>query len=291
LSENSRSVSNVLIIALALNILVAFGKTLYGSVTGTLSMIADGLHSFADAASSVMGLVAVRYATRPSDSDHHYGHYKFETLAALGVGAFIGLTSWEILKNASERLIHPEHTDFYFSGLWIMAITMLINGGLSWYERKKSVEFKSAILKADAYHTASDLMVSFSVFLSLIAIKYGLTWVDPIVSLFLVLYFLRVAYKLIKENVLDLSDAAFIDTLLIKSIAKSVPGVIGCHRVRTRGRFGNVFIDLHIQVDPELPTLQSHQLAHAIETKIRGEIQGVRDVLIHTEPYPDPDEE
>jgi len=283
------NVSQVLWLALITNILVAAAKTVYGLLTGTLSMIADGIHSFTDAGSSVMGLISIQYALQPSDDDHHYGHYKFETLAALGIGGLIALTSWEVFKKAIGRLLYPTSSAFHFSGLWIMLASMAINLGLSWYERKKGRQYKSSILEADAYHTASDFWVSLSVLISLFATKWNVRWIDPAVSLLIAIYFAYVAFKLVKETVLVLSDAAYIEVKEIEKLVHSVTGVMGCHRIRTRGRAGQAFVDLHIQVDPSIDVATSHAIVHNIEKKIKESIEGVRDVLIHTEPYPDDD--
>src|SRR5262245_25504915 len=118
--RHSREIKRVLWLALLMNVLVALAKAIYGLMTGTLSLIADAIHSTTDAASSVMGLISVHFASRPSDEDHHYGHHKFETLAAMGIGAFIALTSWEILKSSIHRLATPHEPIFRSTGIWII---------------------------------------------------------------------------------------------------------------------------------------------------------------------------
>ncbi|HLG18516.1 MAG TPA: cation diffusion facilitator family transporter [Bdellovibrionota bacterium] len=287
--DHGREVKRILWIALFMNIVVSAAKATYGLMTGTLSMIADGAHSLTDAGSSIMGLVSVHFAVRPSDNDHHYGHHKYETLAALGIGGFIALTSWEILKNAIHRLTDLEHPEFHPSGLGIMLVTMAVNLGLSKYERKKGREYRSSILTADAYHTASDFWVSLSVVVTLIAVRFDWAWVDPVVSLGIAIYFAYIAYKVVSDNVLDLSDAAFVDPREIERLVLDVPGILSCHRVRTRGRHGNIFVDLHVQIEPETTTAAAHAIVHNAEMRIKSHIDGIRDVIIHTEPYPDDD--
>ena len=289
--RTAKQVRNVLWIALSLNLLVSGLKLFYGFSTSTLSMIADGFHSIADAGSSVLGLVAVHFASKPSDDDHHYGHFKFETVAAMGIAVFIAITSWEILQQGVHRLRSGDPAHFHFYGIPIMLVGMAINLALSRYERKKAIEYKSALLEADSYHTASDVWVSFSVIFSMVCIHYGVHWADPIVSILISIYFAIVSWKVLKDTVMALSDAAYIDTDRVKKIINEVPGVIGHHHVRTRGKPGQAFLDLHIQVDPKTDTYTSHRLAHEIESRIKKEITGIHDVLIHTEPYPDPDDE
>lgn len=285
--KNAQSIKRVLKVAFSVNIFVAVAKITYGLITHTLSMVADGIHSLTDAGSSVMGFISVRYASKPSDEGHHYGHQKYETLAALGIAGLIALTSWEVLRKAVQRLFDPSLADFHVSGVGIMIFSMAVNLLLARYEKQKSQEFKSHVLEADAYHTASDFWISLSVLISLFAIRYGVPWVDPLVSLLIAIYFGYVAFKLVRETGLILTDAAFIDVKEVEKLVRTVTGVISCHKVRTRGRPGHAFVDLHIQIDPTTDTAASHTIVHNVEKSIKKEIDGVHEVLIHTEPYPD----
>ena len=286
MSATSAPIKRVLWVALLGNLVVALAKTIYGFITGTLSMIADGLHSFVDATGSIVALISVSIAYKPSDSDHHYGHHKFETIAALGIGAFIGLTSWEVLRGAIHRFSGDYHPSYYPTGIYIVIATMCVNLGLSFYEHRKGKKHNSQILIADSFHTASDFLTSLAVLISLIGIRQGVFIIDPIVSVVIAAYLAWIAFKVVKDNILDLSDAAFIDTDQIKRICKSAPGVISCHQVRTRGRQGMAFVDLHIQVSPDMDTTTSHSVVHDVEERIKREVPGIRDILIHTEPYP-----
>jgi len=291
MSQNSSAeISRILWIALFTNLIVAIAKAIYGLLTGTLSMIADSLHSLADCGGSIIGLISVRWAGKPSDADHHYGHAKYETLAALAIGGFVALTGWEVLQGALHRFSEEFSPKYNEIGLLIMIVTMATNLGLSWYERTRGKKLNSAILLADSYHTASDFLTSLAVVASLLCIRAGWFVADPLISLLIAFYLAWISYRIVKENVLVLSDAAFIDKMDIANIAKTVPGVISCHHVRTRGRRGNAFVDLHIQVEPTMDTVTSHSVVHEVEDRIRKQIEGITDVIIHTEPYPDSDE-
>ncbi len=284
-----QNVRQILLLALGLNIFVALLKLGYGLLTHTLSMTSDGLHSFTDAGSSIMGLIAIFYASKPSDDNHHYGHQKYETLAALGIGLFIILTSWEIIKHAIARFFSTQAPSFHPIGIAIILFTIVINIFLSWIERKKGEEYKSAILRADAAHTSSDIFVSISVLLSLIVIHFGFPKIDAIISLLLVVYFGFVAYSLLKENIFVLSDAAFIDPKKVQETVTAIPGVLSCHRVRTRGKPGEAFVDLHIEINAKTDITTSHDLVHRVESELKEKLEGIRDVMIHTEPFPNSD--
>ena len=286
-----KGIRNTLLLALFFNTLVAVAKLIYGLSTGTLTMIGDGIHSITDGFGSFMGIISVQYASKPSDRDHHYGHQKYEMLGALAIASFVGLAGWEMFKQALHKLYHPSASPFYPVGIWIVVATIVINFFISRYEKKKGEEYKSHILRADSIHTATDIIVSVSVLVSLIAIRFGYQWVDTALSLGISMYFAYAAYQIVKPNIMILTDAAFVDVHKIKNIALKESGVISCHRVRTRGTPSNAFVDLHIQVAPETTTIAAHRLAHTIEANIKKEILGIVEVMIHTEPFPDDDEE
>lgn len=288
---HKNKIKRVLFLALFLNIFVSIFKIIYGFSTGTLTMIGDGVHSVTDGFGSLMGIISVEYASRPSDHDHHYGHRKYETVAAMAIAALVGLAGWEMFRRSIARLSQPTESEYHASGLWIMIGTIVINFALSYYEKKKGEQYDSAILKADAVHTASDIWVSLSVLISLAALKYGIQWVDTVFSILISFYFAYTAIMLLKPNLLILTDAAFLDVEKIKNITLKEHGVISCHRVRTRGTPTSAYVDLHIQVAPEMTTIVAHRLAHKIEKDIKKEFPGIIEVLVHTEPFPDDDED
>lgn len=289
--KHAKQIKRVFLVTFFLNIFIASLETFYGIWTNTLSMVANGMHSYIDALSSILGFVAITVAAQPSDENHHYGHQKYETLSALGISLFIFITAWEIGKHAIERLLSPEVSDFHPIGIAIIFLSMTVNFLVSRYESKKAKEYHSAALEADAVHTLTDVWVSVVVLVSLICISLGIYWLDVVFSLGIAIYFLIVAIGIVKKNLLVLTDAAFIDITKIKQIVESEKGVIGTHHIRTRGAQGHAFVDLHIQLPPETDLLTSHRIAHRIEDQIKLQIEGIQEVMIHTEPFPDDDEE
>ncbi|MCI5071891.1 cation diffusion facilitator family transporter [bacterium] len=275
----------VLWLALLLNLFVSVLKLSYGLWSSSLAVLADSAHSFADSSASIIGLISVYFASQPKDENHHYGHQKFETLAILVISSLIALTAWELFTHALDKIIHGSQPKFHPIGIAIMLITMLVNFFLSRYELKKAKEYNSDILHADAHHTASDFWVSLSVLVTLVCVYYKIYWLDALLTLFIAVFLAYTAFKIFKETMLVLSDAAFINTEDVYAIAFSVQGVLECHDIRTRGKKGNAFVDLSIRVDPKMSIYDAHELAHRIEDKIKATMPGIQDVLIHTEPY------
>ena len=278
------TVRRILIIIFVLNISVALVKGAYGLLTNSLSMSADGLHSLFDSTSNIIGLVGISMASRPPDKEHPYGHAKFETFASIGIAMLLFASCFQLIYAAANRFHNsaaPEITELSFG---IMGLTLVINIGVSAYEYILGKRLKSSILVADSMHTRSDVYASIAVILGFIAIKMGYPLADPIIALVITGLIILTGLEIIRESSRVLLDKALIEESVINDLAKSVDGVCNCHRVRTRGLPGEVYLDLHIGVDSSLSIEEAHKVSEAVEDKMRNNIQGIRDVIVHLEP-------
>jgi len=274
----------VLIYVLALNWLVSFAKIIYGAVTKCASMSADGMHSLSDGASNVIGLIGIWVASQPVDKDHPYGHKKYETFSAIGIAMLLVLLSVFIIHNAFSRFSHPITPDVTPISFYIMAATLCINILVMRYEIKKSKELKSDILYSDSMHTKSDILVSVSVIVTLISIKIGWPMLDTVVAMAIAGLIGYAAYEIIRDSSKVLCDTAPLVSDEIKKIVVCVNGVKTCHRIRTRGRPDDIHLDLHVVVNPNMHVDIAHNIAEMIEKKLKEEIPGVTDVVVHIEP-------
>ena len=280
-----KEVRHVLIYTLFLNMAVALAKIIYGYKTNSISMFSDGFHSFFDGTSNVIGLIGIWIASQPPDENHPYGHRKFETLSTIAIVVLIFFAGLEILKKAYHGLREPQSIEVTSMSFIIMSITLLINIGVMTYERKKGQELKSDFLIADALHTNSDIFVSLSVIVSLIAAKIGYPIIDSIAAIIIVILIAKIGYGILKLATDVLTDAARIDTREIKDIVMLIEGIKECHEIRTRGREDAVHIDLHILIDPGEQIHKAHDLAHSVEEVIKKKFPSVIDVVVHIEPY------
>lgn len=279
-------VRQVLIYTLLLNVVVAVAKIIYGYAINSISMLSDGFHSFFDGASNVVGLIGVWIASQPPDESHPYGHKKFETLSTIVIAVLIFSAGFEILRETYRRFRSPEDIDVTVMSFVVMGITLLINFGVMYYESSKGKELKSEFLIADSLHTKSDIYISLSVIISLIAARAGYPVVDIITAFIITLFIVRMGFEILKSATDVLTDAACIDPNTVKRVVMDIPGVHDCHGIRTRGKVDAVNVDLHVLVDPEEKTQDAHDIAHAVEEAIRSEFSSVVDVVIHIEPNP-----
>ncbi|HEV8661806.1 MAG TPA: cation diffusion facilitator family transporter [Candidatus Methylomirabilis sp.] len=269
---------------LLLNWLVAFAKVGYGVATGALSMTADGVHSLLDGASNLVGLVATGVARRPPDGTHPYGHRKFEALAAMAIAGLLLLAAYEVAKAAVSRLLWPAAPIVTPLSFGIRLAGMGVNVLVTRYETRRGRALKSQILLADALHTRVDVYASAAVLASLAAARLGYPAVDAVAALVLVGLILRATWGIAGQNLDSLADAARISPERIAALVQDIPGIRGCHKVRTRGLEDDVHVDLHIQVDPGLPIEEAHELSHRVKERILDRVPTVVDVVVHTEP-------
>lgn len=278
------AIARVLGITLGLNLGVAVAKVAAGLWSSSLALVADGLHSVTDAASNVLGFLAIRVAARPPDRDHPYGHQKFETFAASAVALLLFLGCYEVAKQAVTRFFAPVPTHIGPLGFWVVGVTMVVNLFTTLYERREGRRLASELLIADSMHTRLDVFVSATVLVSLAATRYGYLIFDLLIALGICGFLAYASFRILRQNLTILADASILDPRKVAEAVREVPGVTGCHKVRTRGRPHQIFMDLHIQVEPGTDTVRSHAIVHAVQDRLRQAFPGLADIVIHTEP-------
>ncbi|MBW4612196.1 MAG: cation diffusion facilitator family transporter [Desmonostoc vinosum HA7617-LM4] len=283
-SDNRAAVQKVLIITLILNLFVMGLKAVVGFGTGSLSLLADALHSVTDSANNVLGLIASRFSSPQPDREHPYGHQKFEAVGALGIAAFLGIACFEILQGAIERIIKGgEPVKISPTELWLLLIVLGVNIFVAFYERRVGHQVGSPILIADATHTMSDVWVTISVIGGLIGVWLGYQWLDVALAFPVALLVFWSGWSVLKDNLPWLVDQIAIAPEAIHAIATSVPGVINCHDIASRGVLGRqVFIEMHLIVDaPDVET--AHRITEEVESRLAERFSPVR-IVIHVEP-------
>ena len=284
MKDRYQQVRFVLLVTLLANVFVATSKLIFGVAIQSLSLLADGFHSLLDCTSNIVGLVGIALSRTPPDDKHPYGHRKFETLAAMGISFLLAFAAIEIVQSAVRRLLSPQPIEWSPLTVGILVVTIGVNLAVSIYERRKGEQLQSEILIADSYHTRSDFYGALLVLIALLASPAGLSWIDPVAALLIVLLIGRAAYAIVKDAVASLADPARVDVQALQACVNAIGGVEQSHRVRTRGVAGEVFLDMHVRVDPEMPAEQLHRLEHEIGEIIRKQFTEVRDVMIHFEP-------
>lgn len=279
-------VRSVLVRILFLNLAVAAAKIIFGHATGTISILSDGYHSLSDGASNIAALVGLRVARKPPDTNHPYGHRKFETLTAAVIAVFLLLVIVEVVQAAVQRIRSGSAPDVTPLSFGVMIATLGVNLAVVSYEKRAGARLTSELLLADAQHTQSDVLTSIAVLGALAATALGYPMVDPIAAIVIVGFIGHAGYEIAREAAQILSDQIVISEEDIRAVVGSVPKVIGCHQIRSRGTPDHVFLDLHIWMDGTMPLAEAHSISHAVKDRLMERYPQIVDAVIHMEPPP-----
>jgi cation diffusion facilitator family transporter len=282
-------VARVLVQVLVLNLAVAAAKIAFGYMTGAISILSDGFHSLTDAASNVAGLIGVQAARQPPDADHPYGHRKYETVAAAAVTLFLLLLVVEVVRNAfnhlSGRSLPPEIS---IASFVVMLATVAVNVAVVAYESRAARRLNSEILLADSMQTQGDVWSSLTVIAALAGTRAGVPILDPIAALIVAGFIAHAGYQVARATTGILSDRIVISDADLERVVMSVPGVIGCHQIRTRGAADHVFLDLHVWMPSDMRLVEAHALSHVVKERLMARYPQIADAVIHIEPPPAP---
>jgi len=286
-SDRYRDVTRVLTRVLLLNVGVALAKIVFGYASGAISILSDGFHSLTDGASNVVGMVGVYASQRPPDTDHPYGHRKYETVSAAAIAIFLFLVFVEVLRNAWNHLQGRSAPHAVTAASFaVMAVTVAVNLWVIRYETREGDRLSSEVLLADATQTRGDVWSSLTVIGALVGARLGLPILDPIAALVVAGFIGRAGFEIARTTTRILSDRIVMSEEDLKDVVMNVPGVLGCHQIRTRGAADHVFLDLHVWLPGDMPLTRAHELSHVVKDRLMTRYPQIVDAVIHIEPPP-----
>ncbi|APB34712.1 Cation efflux protein [Gloeomargarita lithophora Alchichica-D10] len=277
-------IRRVLVTVLGYNLFVLGIKLAVGLGTGSLAVLADALHSLTDSLSNVLGLVVNAWAKPEPDRQHPYGHQKFEAIGALAIAALLGITCFEVLRQAGERLLgDTPPPEIGGLELALLVVVLAVNLLVGWYEQHQGTLLDSPILQADAADTLSDGWINLAVLVGLLGVMAGWTWLDAGLAIPVGLLVLHSGWRILTTNLPWLVDEMAIAPEAIAQVVGQVAGVVECHQITSRGVVGRqVFIELHLVVaPPDLVT--AHNLSDQVEALLQQHY-GPAGITIHVEP-------
>ena len=280
------AVVRVLYKVLFLNLAVAAAKIVLGYLTGAVSVLSDGFHSLTDSASNLVALVGVSVARLPPDENHPYGHRKYETMASVGILLFLIIVILEVVTSAVDRLRTGAVPKVFPEGIGVMTITLIVNLVVMKYELGQGRRLNSEVLLADAKHTRSDVLTSVTVIAALFGVWAGFPLLDPLAALLVAGFIGYACWEIAQGASRILSDESVIAEDEVRAVVQSVPEVVGCHQIRTRGPIDHVFLDLHVWLDGATPLERAHATSHVVKDRLMARYPQIVDVVIHIEPPP-----
>jgi cation diffusion facilitator family transporter len=284
-------------LGLAVNVILAASKFTAGILGHSHALIADATESFADIFNSLVIWRGIVVAAEPPDKEHPYGHSKAEPLAgAFGAVMLLTAALWIAGKAAINiyQFLYPQSSDLTRDPLrWftlvVLVVVIAVKEGLFRFVIGEGEATDNSAVKTDAWHHRSDAITSAGAFIGIsIALIGGekFSWADDAAAIFCAIIIGLNGWLLLRAPLSELMDEAP-DTKIVEQIRQLAADASGVARVekcfvRKAGHL--FFVEMHVEVDPQMTVLRSHEIAHAVKDKIRAAMPEVSDVLVHIEP-------
>ena len=284
--ERSVQARKSTLVSVVVNIFLSALQVVVGIFSGSQGLIADGMHSFSDLVADGVVLMANKKSRRPSDHDHHYGHWRYENGASLIIGAMLLLVGGGMLWSAAGHLAQPQTIPpVHSAALWMALVALAVKEGLFRYMLAAARRLNSSLLIANAWHARSDAASSLVVALGIIGNLAGFAWLDPVAALVVGALVTRMGYTFSSDALHDLMDRS-VDRDTEQQITATIlatPGVAALHDLKTRRAGDFILVDVHIEVPGNLSVAQGHDIALTARSRVLNS-HNVMHMMIHIDP-------
>lgn len=260
---------------------------LFAGITGRSSaMIADAAHSFSDVISTVVVMVGIHMAKKPADDDHPYGHEKMEPVVAKILAFILFITALAIGYGGIQRIQAGNYRGPGIIALYAAILSIIVKEWMYRYTLKGSKSTGSTALLADAWHHRSDAFSSIGSLIGIGGARLGLRVLDPIASLIICLFIIKVSVNIFMQSVNQLIDRAGDKETVEKIRAEimGIEGVIQINQLKTRLHVDKLFVDVEVAVARTLSVIEGHDIAEEIHDRIEGGGYGVKHCMVHIDP-------
>lgn len=292
--DRERKAARVTWIGFFTNLILSAAKVVAGIVGRSSAMVADGIHSLSDFVTDLIVIIFIKISAKHEDSDHPYGHGKFETFATMLISFALFIVAIGIFYSGSVKIYEVLNGRIIerptYLVLIMAAVSIVVKEGLYWYTIIVGRKIDSPAVIANGWHHRSDAFSSIGTLIGISGAMFlGERWriLDPITSVIVGIFIVGVAYKLARPSIQELLEGSLpqeIETAIEEKIQET-PGVKAFHHLRTR-KNGNAFIiDMHIKVDPASSIVEAHDIATHVEENLKTTFGRQTRVNIHIEPY------
>lgn len=279
--------TGVAALSVASNLTLTLLKLAVGLYIGSVSVVAEAIHSGVDLLAAIIAFFAVRSAGRPPDDKHPFGHGKIENVSGTVEAILIFAAAGLIVYEASQKLLHGTELPQVDLGVMVMALSVVVNIVVSRQLFKVAKRTDSVALEADGYHLSTDVLTSLGVLVGLVVVRLtGLAVLDPVVALAVAGIIVKAAWDITRRSFVDLLDRSLPDSerqLVVQVIQAHKDQLVGVHRVRTRKAGSERHVDLHLVVNSQASVAEAHALCDHLESDLR-EALGSCSTSIHVEP-------
>lgn len=272
----------VTVIGSLVNIVLAAGKFVAGVMGGSMAMVADAVHSLSDLATDLIVYVSVSIAAQEADEDHPYGHGRAETIGAAATGAALVLVSVFIILEVIKNLMGKELTIPTWPALIGAVVSIVAKEILYHYTARVGEKYNNKAIIANAWHHRTDSISSVAALLGIAGAMIGFPILDPIAAIFVVFMIAKVGGEILWSSLQELMDVSLSpeERDKIIKVIYDTSGVISFHELKTRKLGGDMFIDVHIEVQPNISVSEAHNIAETVRYNLKNKARAT-DALVH----------
>ena len=269
------------------NTLLILLKLVAGILTGSVSIIAEAIHSGIDLLAALIAFVSLRIAGRPADREHPFGHGKVENVSGTIEAVLIFVAAIFIIYQAINRIIAGAIVEYLSIGIAVMAISVVVNIIVSRHLLRIARDADSIALEADARHLTADVYTSLGVMVGLVVVQVtGLNILDPIIAIGVSIFIMRAAYNLTRRafpSLIDVKLPEEEEALIVSTMSEHMGALVGFHELRTRKAGSERHIELHMMMARDASIERAHSLCDHLEEDIMSRLPHTH-VTIHVEP-------
>ncbi len=294
MNERQKIIRRVTFIGAVLDGLLAFVKILVGWLVKSPALIADGLHSLSDLLTDVAVVLFSHWAQLAPDEDHPYGHHRYETVGTVILGTSLiviaSFIAWDSLLSLFQGVHLPKAS---FWAIIVAVISILSKEWIFRYTLKAAKKVNSRLMEANAWHSRSDAFSSIVVLVGVLATWFGYAWIELLAAIGVAILIGKMGVTLTWNATQDLVDRG-VDAKLAKSIDDTIretSGVVDVHMLRSRMMGNHIYLDVHIQVLPQISVSEGHYVAECVMQKVNDEYDQVNDITVHVDYEEDLDDQ
>jgi cation diffusion facilitator family transporter len=291
LQTANKLIKQITYLGVITNIVLAAVKFTAGIAAGSMALVADAVHSLSDMVTDIVVLLGVHFGTKEPDHEHPYGHGRLETFSAFLIALVLVAVGILMIKRASFVI-----ANVYFGRLqlgevgsavlWVALVSVAVKEALYFFTKKVAVRTRSPALYANAWHHRSDALSSLAVIAGFIALRLGFEYGDQVATIAVGLMIILVGAKIVGGCFREFAERA-VDSQTIEQIEKIIASekrIRQWHKLRSRSVGREIFIDLHILVDPQLSITDAHEISEALEIDLHAQLSRPVNMTIHIEP-------
>lgn len=289
--ERFEAAKRVTIVGAWVNVLLSIMKIAAGIVGHSAALVADGIHSASDLVSDGVVILGMKIASKEADHDHPYGHGKFETVATLFIAILLFLVGFGIVYDAIIRLQEPDLPIPTTVALIAAALSIIGKEGLYQYTVREGRRLDAKTIIANAWHHRSDAISSIAALAGVGGAMLGWPLADPVAAVGVAFFLGKMGLEFFNDAMKELTDSSeAIDEAVREEIDQLVignPEVTSAHFLKARRLGPDIFVDVHVVVNPVLTVSEGHQIAERVRQTLVKEVPAITDVLVHVDPYDD----